>query len=781
MSGLFKYDIGDMVQIDATVFPSGFPTKLGGIYAITYRSSKEPDGQLEPGGHYYGLDGHDNMLVNERDIIKLVRSGSEINRVGDAIEAHLRQKQAKKEYKDIGRKKGTAKERRAYDKVLGSNLDDIEEDAVQAEKLVTKKKVWETLDVQRERDMGTSSGGAYLKFKLHGALAAKPINSKAARSVYVRALELLQLQLDDARSYDAVLALVDSFFRMEVFRERFPEIDTVAHGKHSYSSQMSRFAGSLDNTFGKVFMNVVNNHSDSAANIHAQSKLFEAFTQEQEEAYREKMREAVKPRMQRYNDYLKGLNEAQTINDVKRAMDEQWKGSPSRWKTDFQSARSGWIRTVNNWIAQANPENIRDRYKARPEDWSWAAQTKEKRTTTVDDGPRINTYPFLSRIVRKNGIVVTEKANAVLNTTWGLKAVQYGNSLTDAESEHLTWHTNMALTDLRELLGTDIARINKLGSLGLDFATRGTSGAAATYYSAYAVINLTKKWGDGSLAHEWAHYLDNVLGANIAPEDMEKVNGSLGSFATVNGARDPEVNRAISDIMRFIRMGSATETTTKLYTAKNHRFYKQYVDKRGTLEEDIAYTRANQPHLFKPSYHDAVHEHLLYLHGIEKMELKVRLGSSYQFAESSKPESKYWVKDVELFARAFEGYVMHLMEERGMQSDFLQASRKFYRDRFVGFYPYPHNTDMDYLRPMFDRLFAVIRKQFGIDEWQAPVDAPRITMEVDNTSLTTTDGPSIEQKQAKADDQEAKAKKIKMAKAFAFAAKARIQLLKLAA
>lgn len=50
------------------------------------------------------------------------------------------------------------------------------------------------------------------------------------------------------------------------------------------------------------------------------------------------------------------------------------------------------------------------------------------------------------------------------------------------------------------------------GSLGIAFGARGSGNTKAHYEPAQVVINLTKKKGAGSLAHEWWHALDNFFG-----------------------------------------------------------------------------------------------------------------------------------------------------------------------------------------------------------------------------------------------------------------------------
>ena len=72
-----------------------------------------------------------------------------------------------------------------------------------------------------------------------------------------------------------------------------------------------------------------------------------------------------------------------------------------------------------------------------------------------------------------------------------------------------------ALIDMAEILNLPPRAISLNGSLGLAFGSRergGKNAPLAHYEPVKVVINLTKKNGAGSLAHEWFHALDNYFG-----------------------------------------------------------------------------------------------------------------------------------------------------------------------------------------------------------------------------------------------------------------------------
>lgn len=95
--------------------------------------------------------------------------------------------------------------------------------------------------------------------------------------------------------------------------------------------------------------------------------------------------------------------------------------------------------------------------------------------------------------------------------TFGLKGVQFGNWLTEKEKLEFVKRTYSSCMLLCRVVGIAPSEFGLGGTLGIAFGSQGRKGAAAHYNPAYKNINLTRFSGDGSLAHEWAHALDNFL------------------------------------------------------------------------------------------------------------------------------------------------------------------------------------------------------------------------------------------------------------------------------
>lgn len=94
----------------------------------------------------------------------------------------------------------------------------------------------------------------------------------------------------------------------------------------------------------------------------------------------------------------------------------------------------------------------------------------------------------------------------------GLKALQWGNSVPDNEREEHLRSLSFALYDLTRILEIEPKKISGSGLLSIAIGARGRSGALAHYEPNLNVINLTRKNGFGSLAHELGHFYDRKLG-----------------------------------------------------------------------------------------------------------------------------------------------------------------------------------------------------------------------------------------------------------------------------
>ena len=111
----------------------------------------------------------------------------------------------------------------------------------------------------------------------------------------------------------------------------------------------------------------------------------------------------------------------------------------------------------------------------------------------------------------RNGADVTPQ---MFQEAFGFRGVQFGNYVEGGRRQADLNEAYDALMDMAGVLGIPSRAISLNGELGLAFGARGKGGkrpAAAHFETNTVVINLTKRRGAGSLAHEWWHALDNYF------------------------------------------------------------------------------------------------------------------------------------------------------------------------------------------------------------------------------------------------------------------------------
>jgi hypothetical protein len=204
-----------------------------------------------------------------------------------------------------------------------------------------------------------------------------------------------------------------------------------------------------------------------------------------------------------------------------------------RLQSGFPSASAAF-----EWISSHAPE-----LAAR-----WKILRREQRTEPSDQrvGPP-----------RREGDVTP----AAFAETFGFRGVQFGNSVDGSRRQRDLNNAFDAFLDLAEALGIPPKAVSLDGSLALSFGARGSGGrnaAAAHYETDQVIINLTRKNGPGSLAHEWFHALDNYFArlertGSTTPQPIEDYTADLA--APPENIR-PEMMEAFRGIHRALEEGN---------------------------------------------------------------------------------------------------------------------------------------------------------------------------------------------------------------------------------
>jgi GGDEF domain-containing protein len=171
---------------------------------------------------------------------------------------------------------------------------------------------------------------------------------------------------------------------------------------------------------------------------------------------------------------------------------------------------------------------------------------------------RAENLPRIGTDYRKGKNVTPE----MFNDAFGFRGVEFGNWVEQDKRQTDLNQAYDALMDLAIILNIPSRGISLNGKLGLAFGARGRGGARpakAHYESDKVVINLTKKNGAGSLAHEWMHALDAYFSSGKnSDSDMATMSNQVqiasvaDRFRNDSNMRD-EMVQAFGNLVKTIK------------------------------------------------------------------------------------------------------------------------------------------------------------------------------------------------------------------------------------
>lgn len=249
-------------------------------------------------------------------------------------------------------------------------------------------------------------------------------------------------------------------------------------------------------------------------------------------------------------------------------------------------------------------------------------------------------------------------STTVLINRMGMRGLQFGNSVTDDERAHHLRKTAEAMVDLADVTGLPDRAMSLDGKLGLAFGARGKGRAAAHYEPGTQVINITRKNGVGTLAHEWGHALDDYIGQR-SPRSTEGGYGKTG---------DQYMSEQISDLyMNRSGVGTSSQADDPVWKAMDG------------VRKAIAAT--DYPSTLRQGLRD----------------LGIKPGSGKGMSGWG-----YWTSGREVFARTFERYVQHKLESKKQENTYLSG--------LGGESPlWPNKEQIAKMAPAFDELMQSVR------------------------------------------------------------------------
>jgi len=174
-----------------------------------------------------------------------------------------------------------------------------------------------------------------------------------------------------------------------------------------------------------------------------------------------------------------------------------------------------------------------------------------------------------------------EQLNDYLLNTVKVRGIQWGNSVTDEErKEHLK---NIATTfeDLSNILNISIDQIAGGQKLAFAIGARGKGSFLAHYEPTLMIINLTRARGTGSVAHEYGHFLDDMIGMYVVKTKKERLENIVKLQNFYNSDNMPaDIKGVIKDKSKKINAFFASQIPLDLaLTEEENNNIRKEVDK----------------------------------------------------------------------------------------------------------------------------------------------------------------------------------------------------------
>ncbi len=655
------------------------------------------------------------------------------NKVAEAV----KEKQKDKVFKDTSVVEYTRKYQAQYDIITSKDLTDIEKDPITAYKLIDKAKIWPAYNVDQMKADGIRSGVAYLAVKVRESLSTKPEDSPKARELYVESVAALIPILESATDIEKLKDLLYGFYKswgkiitdsiMDKTRYRFLSSDYVDDK-------------SVEKIWGKRFINQLKFSSDAAKTVYLEARMFSAFSIEEQNEVVKTKEKVYTERIERYEYSIIAATSADSEEILKPVLSQYYITYDN--KISLQSNKDAFIERLNKLIASSrsiiqNPE-LKPYQLAREDDWKWHGVKKAPATKEEKDEWSDNILDFyglkkaikttsLSYIKRTYGLPVPDINVESIREYFGYSDVVFGNYVKDAESKEHVRHFLGAMVDLAEILNVDLKQINKFGNLAIFFGALGCgsfSSAMACYYPSRKAINLTKKTGDGSLAHEWSHYLDNICG-----ESNEKRTDSRYASSGAAYLDNTNIKNAFQRLNAAIKAGPDFELGVVFSRFRKEK-YPKYRVYGSTIEECVAAIQRMYP---KYKQYQTVRndkkaiEYYRYIatkFNVDEIVVPMVSSTTKYYHVSSKYEKSgklYWTSPVELFARAFESYMEYKLEQQERHSNYLvsivnnlgMAAVLIPKEEW----PYPQGAELERIVVAFDNLIKTIKQEFNIGDF----------------------------------------------------------------
>lgn len=695
---------------------------------------------------------------------------------------------------DFGKKIGGAK--KELWKNRGLNIDDITDfNTAERDKYIKKDNIWIKPDYEKMLDEGYSKAAIYFIKNVRDSIPAKPqVISEEQQNNYIEFIGKIKEELLKVKTKEDI-----DNFGIKFFED------------NGYVSR-SRWGGSYSVTAEGI--SIISN------------KLFKAVQMSAKEAEITAMNKGF---LYSYEDILRSKIQVKEIDGIHNSVDRQYDGrlsikertsSGHQWTYPrYENLKSEELYKKGMFYVSCENNIVLAGFTSKQEALKEAermikslvlandkSKEAEKSENSEKKSNRKKTFvpKQLENIKRTGPDEVTKNITGQdFIDTFNIRGGEFGNWLNDNDRQVNMNMAYNAFKDLAKALNIpdkDIAMDNKLN---IAFGARGTGIALAHYEPMREVINLTKMKGAGSLAHEYFHALDDIVGKDK----------SLGGFATdrrgiqvftdlVNTMKYKEVAQSSEDVLNannsVLKDAVDNLKTQLLEMVPDSTLTPEKIEKRNELINDLL-EKAKEPDKTFMEYDykgrslktiigkdiDDISKFIDEnsknfkmtpnnkkwlcgklndisfkndeLKNIEPKTIKVETDFYKNSQEMDKGYTKqghgYWQSNIEMAARAFACYVQDKLQEQGIRNDYLTGHADLalsVKENGEIFRAYPEGSEREAINKAFDKCIEYV-KEIGLYHNRETVKNKTLDDILKNCS-SIRENKTIENKDSKSKD-----------------------------
>ncbi len=204
---------------------------------------------------------------------------------------------------------------------------------------------------------------------------------------------------------------------------------------------------------------------------------------------------------------------------------------------------------------------------------------------------------------------------------FNLRSIEFGNWMNQKDRANFLYSTALSLHHLALLFNLKDEQIGLNKKLSIALGARGSGGAKAHYEPLErSVINLTKTKGIGSLAHEFAHAIDNLISFHTGDKKQSYVSGGRATrkgydeSIAKNGNYFEKQFEDFFNVLYFDKKGNATAFSQYLTSTNNDYLNRRNEVFARTLEVYVHYKLNEQgiknEFLVKRNYQNKVYPNI---------------------------------------------------------------------------------------------------------------------------------------------------------------------------